>query len=241
MTQTTPPPITPSPATPDRADRNTFSARATAWSDWLKNNAVSEIAAVATNVYNNAVDAFNNATSSMNWAKKTDGFASGSDNSAKSWAIGGTGDGIPMGGSAKDWATAPGLVDGVNHSAKTHASNASASALATASSAASALTAPGTSATSTDSLTIATGTQNLTIQTGKAFSVGQSLIIASTASPGKRMGGVITAHDAGTGALAVNVTQIDDSGTYAAWTVSLGTMPVSSVSPDLMAFITAHG
>ncbi len=230
MTQTPPPLITPSPAAPDRADRNTFSARATAWSDWLKNNAVSEIAAVAANVYNNAVDAFNNAISSMNWAKKTDGFVTGSDNSAKSWAVGGTGDGAPVAGSAKDWATKAGLVDGAEYSAKKHATDASASAAAAAASSTSALTAPGTSATSTTSLTIAAGVQNLTIQTGKAFSVGQSVVIAYTTMPYKRMGGVITAYDSGTGVLTVNVDQIADSGTYAAWTVSLGALPAAGTS-----------
>lgn len=62
MSQTVPPSITPSPVAPDRADRATFSPRATAWADWVKNHAVAEIAAVATNVYNNAVDAFSSAT-----------------------------------------------------------------------------------------------------------------------------------------------------------------------------------
>ncbi len=62
MTQTVPPSITPSPVAPDRADRATFSPRATAWADWVKNHAVAEIAAVATNVYNNAIDAFSSAT-----------------------------------------------------------------------------------------------------------------------------------------------------------------------------------
>lgn len=46
-----------------------------------------------------------NVTLSANWAQKTDGFVSGSDNSSKSWAIGGTGDGEPTGGSSKKWAT----------------------------------------------------------------------------------------------------------------------------------------
>lgn len=65
MTQTVPPSITPSPVAPDRADRATFSPRATAWADWVKNHAVAEIAAVATNVYNNAVDAYNSAVAAL--------------------------------------------------------------------------------------------------------------------------------------------------------------------------------
>ncbi len=234
MSQTTPPTITPSPPAPDRADRATFSSRATAWADWVKNHAVAEIAAVATNVYDNAVDAYNSAVAavaavvlSQKWAAFLGAeVEAGQGYSAKEHAVGTT---VPT-GSAKDWATAVGLVDGVNYSAKKHATDAAASASAAATSAASALTAPGTSATSTTSLTIGTGTQNLTIQTGKAFSVGQNVVIANTPSPYKRMAGVITAHDSGTGALTVSVDQANDTGTFSAWTVSLGTMPSAGVS-----------
>ena len=101
---------------------------------------------------------------------------------------------------------------------------------AAAASALTAINAPGTSATSSTSLTIASGVQNLTIQTGKAFSVGQSVTVAYTTMPYKRMGGVITAYDSGTGALTVTVDQIADSGTYAAWTVSLGALPAAGTS-----------
>lgn len=90
--------------------------------------------------------------------------------------------------------------------------------------ASSALNAPGTSATSTTEITIPTSTpasRSLTIQTGKEISVGQFVNIASTASPGNYMAGQITAHDSGTGALTVNVVQIDGSGTFAAWTIAL--------------------
>lgn len=76
MTQTVPPSITPSPVAPDRADRATFSPRATAWADWVKNHAVAEIAAVATNVYNNAVDAFSSATTALGSANAASDSAS---------------------------------------------------------------------------------------------------------------------------------------------------------------------
>lgn len=62
MAQTTPPPIDPVPTpAPQRGDRATFSNRVDAFILWLV-NAVTQFAAVATNVYNNAVDAFNSAT-----------------------------------------------------------------------------------------------------------------------------------------------------------------------------------
>lgn len=67
------------------------------------------------------------------WATKTDGFVSGSDNSAKSWAIGGAGDGDPTAGSAKDWAITPEdtLVTGSDYSALHWAAKAANSAAAT--------------------------------------------------------------------------------------------------------------
>lgn len=64
MAQTLPPSITALPAVPDRTDRTTFSARATAIFDALKNVFVGQIAAVASNVYDNAVDAHSNAVAS---------------------------------------------------------------------------------------------------------------------------------------------------------------------------------
>jgi hypothetical protein len=94
--------------------------------------------------------------------------------------------------------------------------------------AASAVNAPGTSATSTTSLTVSVASKTLTIQTGKLFVVGQYVGIASTASPLNRMSGVITAHNSSTGALTVNITSIEGTGTFAAWTVALAFGPVGT-------------
>lgn len=103
----------------------------------------------------------------------------------------------------------------------TDADSAAASAAA---SAASAINAPGTQATSTTSLLIGTGAKSFTLaQTGKAFAVGQSVVIASTAAPStNQMIGAISSFNAGTGAMVVDVTTIKGSGTYANWTISLG-------------------
>lgn len=68
MAQTTPPSMTPAPAqTPQRNDRTTFSTRVDAFVTWLTNS-IAEFSALATNVYNNAVDAFNSATSAATQA-----------------------------------------------------------------------------------------------------------------------------------------------------------------------------
>jgi hypothetical protein len=92
---------------------------------------------------------------------------------------------------------------------------------AAAASASSALNAPSTNGTSTTSLTIGTGTKSLTTQTGKAWSVGQSLSIANTAAPTNRMIGVLTAYNSGTGAVTVQVTTAEGSGTFTAWTIAM--------------------
>lgn len=126
----------------------------------------------------------------------------------------------------------------------TTAGAASTSASAAAASAASALGAPGTNATSTTSLTVGTGSKSLTIQTAKAYSVGQVVVIASTASPGNQMTGIITSYNSGTGALVVDVQQTLGSGTLAAWTISLGAL-VSSTLPSQTSnsgkFLTTNG
>lgn len=120
----------------------------------------------------------------------------------------------------------------VAQAAVTQATAAASSASAASASAASALGAPGTNATSTTSLTVGTGSKSLTLaQTGKAYAIGQVVVIASTASPGNQMTGIITAFNSGTGAMTVDVQQTLGSGTIASWTISLGAL-ISSTLPS---------
>lgn len=105
--------------------------------------------------------------------------------------------------------------------AASSASAAASSASAAAASASSALNAPGTSATSSTSLTIGTGSKAFTIQIGKEFAIGQFVVAASAADVSNYMIGQITAHNNGTGALTVNVSKTNGSGTHADWTISL--------------------
>ena len=60
MAQTTPPSVTAPPAAPSRSVPSTFASLADAYHAWL-GPFVTQIAALAVNVYNNAVDAYNNA------------------------------------------------------------------------------------------------------------------------------------------------------------------------------------
>jgi len=84
-------------------------------------------------------------------------------------------------------------------------------------------TATNYNATSATSVAIGTGSKSFTASTGKNFSIGQFVIVASTASPANYMQGQITAYNSSTGAMTVNVTSVGGTGTFAAWTISLGT------------------
>lgn len=75
--------------------------------------------------------------------------------------------------------------------------------------------------TSTTSLTIGTGSKSLTVQTSKAYLANQTVRIYSTTTPDNYMDGTVTSYDSGTGALVVNVTATNGSGTLTAWTVIL--------------------
>lgn len=107
--------------------------------------------------------------------------------------------------------------------------------VAAAASAASAIAAPGVQATSTTSLSVGLGSKSLTIQTGKAYSVGQSVVIADTSAPSTNwMFGQITSYNSGTGALVVDVVQTLGSGTLTAWTISISASPAADGSTAML-------
>jgi hypothetical protein len=102
-------------------------------------------------------------------------------------------------------------------------------------SAASAVNSPGTSATSSTPIGIGLGQIVVALaQTGKTFSLGQTVIVASTASPLNWMAGPITAYNSSTGSMTVQVTNVSGTGTFSAWTVSLsGPAGVTGVLNEL--------
>ena len=121
-------------------------------------------------------------------------------------------------------------------SAETSAASTAANAANAARDAATAASAPGTNATSATSMAIGLGTKTFTLaQTGKLF--GRSNTITISAPTGDNwMSGPITAFNSATGEMAVNVTNISGSGTFAAWTVSLsGAAGLTGVVNELLA------
>lgn len=190
-----PPTISNLPATPDRADRPTFSARCVALFDALKNAFVGEANALAAWMKGAADEVQTNASATGNAAANASGYA----------------------GLAQDWATKTSgeVVAGQGYGAKKYAQDAAAAA-------ASALNAPGTSATSTSSIAIGTGSKTFSIQPGKAFAVGQFVVAAKTGAPANYIGGQITTHDSAAGLLTINGTKVGGSGTHADWMISLG-------------------
>lgn len=97
-------------------------------------------------------------------------------------------------------------------------------ALAAMNAAASATQSPHTNATSSTELTIGTGSKSFALnETGKAYSLGQTVNI-SDGTGLNVMTGTITAFNAGTGAITVNVTTITGIGTASAWIISVGAL-----------------
>lgn len=86
MAITTPPTITPGPTPPQRNDKSTFSNRVDAFVTWLI-AVVSQFAAVATNVYNNALEAFGYATAASNSATAASTSAQNAADSAAAAAV----------------------------------------------------------------------------------------------------------------------------------------------------------
>lgn len=132
------------PPAPNRNSPSDFSTKADAWvaaiGTWTTevnavagevNTNASTASTAASTATTQAGNASTSATLANNWAIKTDNFVSGSDNSAKSWAIGGTSNGNPTEGSSKDWATKTGsAVASGEYSAKHYAQQSASSASA---------------------------------------------------------------------------------------------------------------
>jgi hypothetical protein len=106
--------------------------------------------------------------------------------------------------------------------AEAQAGTATTKAEEAAASAASASLNSATQATSTTSLDLGAGTKVFTLaQTGKSLVVGQWVSICDTATPSARwMLGAVTAFTSGTGAITVEVTQSQGSGSGTAWTIA---------------------
>ena len=87
--------------------------------------------------------------------------------------------------------------------------------------------------TSSTTLTIAVQVASLTIGTGLSYSVGQDVIIAYDSIT--FMTGEVQSYNSGTGALVVDVTDTNGSGTYSAWDVNLFPITyytIDTISPN---------
>lgn len=87
----------------------------------------------------------------------------------------------------------------------------------------------GFAATSTSSVTMGTGSKTFTIQPDRAFSPGQTVVIARTSDATKLMMGTVTSFSGTT--LTVNVASATTSGTYSDWSIAL------SVTADPYAYM----
>ncbi len=90
------------------------------------------------------------------------------------------------------------------------------------------------SGTSTTSLAIGTGSKSLSMQSGRAFSPGQTVIVAHDGA--NYMRGTVTSYNSSTGALVLNSTNATGSGTFAVWSLALSLAPA-----DLAAYLPLIG
>jgi len=79
--------------------------------------------------------------------------------------------------------------------------------------------------TSTSSVTIGTGSLSFTISTGLVIAAGQGFEAYYTSAPLNAVYGTVTSYNSSTGVLVANITNTIGSGTYAAWTVTVATLP----------------
>jgi hypothetical protein len=82
-----PTPVAAAPDAPDRAQRATFSARATAFFDWIKNTFVAGVNALASVTYSNAIEAATQATAAAASATAASGSVAAAQSSAAQAAL----------------------------------------------------------------------------------------------------------------------------------------------------------
>lgn len=80
-----------------------------------------------------------------------------------------------------------------------------------------------TTGTSVSTLTVGVGGKSLTTQPGKAWATGAWVYVFAAAAVSNYMVGRVTSYDVVTGALVVNVSAIDGSGSHSSWIIGLGT------------------
>lgn len=80
-----------------------------------------------------------------------------------------------------------------------------------------------TTGTSTTALTVGVGSKSLATQPGKAWATGAWVYIFAAAAVSNYMVGRVTSYNVETGALVVNVSAIDGSGSHSSWIIGLAT------------------
>ena len=75
--------------------------------------------------------------------------------------------------------------------------------------------------TSTSSLTVSAGSKVFTTNTNLQFAVGSQVTITATGDLSKYMSGQVTAYNQTTGAITVNVTSVNGTGTFTSWSITL--------------------
>lgn len=223
---TSPSPISPFPTPPSSSDPGNFDSRADAFLGQFP-TFQSQANALATNVYNNALEAFtsaNNAASSASAANtsatNSANSATASSNSASAAANSAT--------SASNSATSANNAKIAAETARDQALTAGSDLLV------------GNSVTT---LSMSAGSKSLTTQTNKSFVPGQYMVISRMSDPSIFMQGTVVSYDRNSGSLSVNIDYIStNTGSYSDWTIGVlgmrgasGERPVILISADTVA------
>jgi hypothetical protein len=75
--------------------------------------------------------------------------------------------------------------------------------------------------TSSTSVLIGLGTKNFFVETGLAYTTAQNVVVSENGVPGNSMEGKVITYDSLTGALSIDVTLINGSGTFNDWEINL--------------------
>ena len=225
---TAPPTISALPTPPDPNDRSTFNARAYPWSV-AQQTLASEVGAVATNVYHNALAAADSASAanvSGGQATTKAGEASASASTASTKASEASASASTASSAASTASSAAGTATTAAGTATTKAAEASVSAAQ-----AQVFATQQLKASSTTSLTPGAGSKTFAVEAGRSFVAGMYLVATSRGAPANKMSGTVVSYDGSTGALVITVDALAGAAARADWVIGVAASPSGQATP----------
>ena len=232
-----PTPIDAGPAVPSSADsETTFDAAYEAFNAWEKNQLQPQANALATNVYNNAIEAANAATAAITKAGEATtaastattkaGEASASAATASTKASEASASANTASTAASTASSAAGTATTAAGTATTKAAEASVSAAQ-----AQVFATQQLKASSTTSLTPGAGSKTFAVEAGRSFVAGMYLVATSSGAPANKMSGTVVSYDGSTGALVLSVDAFAGAAARSDWVIGVAASPSGQATP----------